>query len=188
MAPKDWDTELGEGFGRRTRGSSSPYPTPNPAFLSLPRNTSSPRESVLSIHQGLLGWDQCGKRDQDTCKGHRRAASPSPPPTQVPGAGSCQVFPTGAEKPGCRGTKARIFQQKSQDAAAEKPGCSNSSKVTPHQKEKRIIPEGAAGPCVPPQLPAGHFGGVLGLFQSQSSSSGSTLLPPSLESTNPYRK
>lgn len=140
-------------------GSSPPYPTPNPASLSLPRNSSSPSRTVLSIHQGWLGWDPCGK---GTGTRARDTGGQQVPPTQVPGAGSCQVFPTGAEKPGYISRKpgytsrkariyqqkagiyqqkARIYQQKSWDAAAEKPRCSNS-KVTPHQKEKEQFQRG----------------------------------------------
>lgn len=48
------------GGGHRRRGSSPPQPTPNPAPLTFLRSSSSPR-TVLSIHQGWLGWDQCGK-------------------------------------------------------------------------------------------------------------------------------
>lgn len=167
------------GGGHRRRGSSPPHPTPNPAFLGLLSRT------VLSIHQGWLGGIRVEKGP-----GHVQGTREGRSPPQ-PGAWS-GVMP-GVPN---RSRKARMQGQKSQDLAAASQDDSSSSKARMQQQQqsystpegKRTIPEGAAGPCVPPQLPAGHFGGVLGLFQSQSSSWSSTLLPPSLESTNPYRK
>lgn len=83
----------------------------------IPQELQLPEQDSAQYPSGLAGMGSVWKRDQDTCKGHGRAASP---PHAGAWSGVMPGVPYRSRKARIYQLKARMQQQKSQDAAAAK--------------------------------------------------------------------
>lgn len=147
------------------------------------------------------------KGTRNTCKGHRRATNPPHPGAWsgvMPGVPnrstkariyqqksqdiSAEIQDISAEKPGFVSRKGRIYQQKIQDAAAAAKLLHTRRKRNNSRRKKNNSRGGcrSVGPSPPPSRDI--LEEFWDYFRAKGSSWGSTLLPPSLENTNPSRK